>query len=471
MDHTDIVSVKKFTFYLIHGKHDIHRLRFEREFVTIGISNREKKTSLQHISVCIDKFDNSRIYRILRHFNIVSQAPCCQRNSSLTLNTYSFIIKIRNLQFELGIIVRNARRRIDPTFKFEPVAPCSNSGFPATGTVSKNVYGITIILVLSYSDLRLTHSEHILPIVDYIFDLVTVIVYQSEFQVGHDCIRCQRLAKTFITDSQRLSNGNDVFMVSLQGQIFHLLSCISGFGKIHPVKCRFARTDSSFHNQASSILTARFSILSHTTDILCCYRFKCINLPFVGCVAIYGVKNCIPFFRHFTTVHRENRSIRSRVSNLPVRVPCRSNVSGGIVISQVNLFDREIRSGTVITDIDARQHTFHIYASYRIHRRSDFAYYLLPVHRNPRIPTSRRTVCQPFAGLGVEHLFHCLNLGGRSLYEARHNIIKFLICHNHDASRCGSGRKHSRETHSGIVSQVLSNSCSADAFQVYRRCF
>ena len=270
MDHTDIVSVKKFTFYLIHGKHDIHRLRFKREFVTIGISNREKKTSLQHISVCIDKFDNSRIYRILRHFNIVSQAPCCQRNSSLTLNTYSFIIKIRNLQFELGIIVRNARRRIDPTFKFEPVAPCSNSGFPATGTVSKNVYGITIILVLSYSDLRLTHSEHILPIVDYIFDLVTVIVYQPEFKVGHDCIRCQRLAKTFITDSQRLSNGNDVFMVSLQGQIFHLLSCISGFGKIHPVKCRFARTDSSFHNQASSILTARFSILSHTTGILCC---------------------------------------------------------------------------------------------------------------------------------------------------------------------------------------------------------
>ena len=67
---------------------------------------------------------------------------------------------------------------------------------------------------------------------------------------------------------------------------------------------------------------------------------------------------------------------------------------------------------------------------------------------------------------------HRINVIMPFLYEGRqHNIIKFLICHNHDASRCGSGRKHSRETHSGIVSQVLSNSCSADAFQVYRRCF
>ena len=342
LNHTDIVSVKKFAFYLIHGKHDIHRLRFKREFVTIGISNREKKTSLQHISVCIDKFDNSRIYRILRHFNIMSQASCRQRNSSLTLNTYIIIIKIRNLQFELGIIVCNARCRIDSTFKFEPVASCGNSGFPTTGTISKNVYGIAIILVLSYSDLRFTHSEHILPIVDYIFDFVTVIVYQPDFKVGHDCIRCQRLAKTFITGTQRLSNGNDVFMVSLQGQIFHLLSCISVFGKIHPVKCRFTRTDLSFHNQASSIFTARFSVLSRTTGIPCRQGLKCINLPIVGCVTIYGIKDCIPFLRHFTTARGENRSIRSRFSNLSVCVPCRSNVSGGIIIGQVNLFDREI---------------------------------------------------------------------------------------------------------------------------------
>ena len=268
-----------------------------------------------------------------------------------------------------------------------------------------------------------------------------------------------------------MGNGNDVFMVSLQRQIFHLFSRISGFGEIHPVKCRFTSTDLSFHNQASSIFTARFSVLSRTTGIPCRQGLKCINLPIVGCVTIYGIKDCIPFLRHFTTARGENRSIRSRFSNLSVRVPCRSNISGGIVIGQVNLFDHEIRSDTVITDINTRQHTFHINFGYRIHRRSDFAYYLLPVHRNPRIPTGCRAVCQPFAGLGVEHLFHCLNLGGRSLREARHNIIKFLICHNHDAGRCGSGRKHSRETHSGIVSQVLSNSCSADAFQVYRRCF
>ena len=342
MDHIDTASAIKLTFYPIHGKHDIHRLRFEREFVAIWISNWKKKTSLQHISVCIDKFDNSRIYRILRHFNIVSQTPCCQRNSSLTLNTYSFIIKIRNLQFELGIIVRNARCRIGSTFKFEPVAPCSNGGLPATGIVSKNVYGITIILVLSYSNLRFTHSEHILPIVDYIFDLVTVIVYQPEFKVGHDCIRCQRLAKTFITDSRRLSNGNDVFMVSLQRQIFHLFSRISGFGEIHPVKCRFTSTDLSFHNQASSIFTTRFSVLSRTTGIPCRQGLKCINLPIVGCVTIYGIKDCIPFLRHFTTARGENRSIWSRFSNLSVCVPCRSNVSSGIIIGQVNLFDREI---------------------------------------------------------------------------------------------------------------------------------
>ena len=260
-------------------------------------------------------------------------------------------------------------------------------------------------------------------------------------------------------------------MVSFQRQIFYLLSYISGFGEIHPVKCRFTSTDPSFHNQASGILTARFSVLSHTTGILCRQGFKGINLPIVGCVTLYGIKDCIPFLRHFTTVCRENRSIRSRFSNLSVRVPRRSNISGGIVIGQINLFDREIRSDTVIMDIDTRQHTFHIYAGYRLHRRSDFVYYLLPVHWNPRIPTSRRAVCQPFAGLGVEHLFHCLNLGSHSLLEARHNIIKFPIRHNHDAGRCGSGRKHSRETHSGIVSQVLSNSCSADPFQVYRRCF
>ena len=342
MDHIDTASAIKLTFYPIHRKHDIHRLRFEREFVAIRISNWKKKTSLQHISVCIDKFDNSRIYCILRHFNIVSQAPCRQRNSSLTPNANIFIIKIWNFQFELGIIVRNARCRISSTFKFEPVAPCSNGGLPAAGTVSKNVYGITIILVLSYSDLRFTHSEHILPIVDYIFDFVTVIVYQPDFKVGHDCIRCQRLAKTFITGTQRLSNGNDVFMVSLQGQIFHLLSCISVFGKIHPVKCRFTRTDLSFHNQASSIFTARFSVLSRTTGIPCRQGLKCINLPIVGCVTIYGIKDCIPFLRHFTTARGENRSIRSRFSNLSVCVPCRSNVSGGIIIGQVNLFDREI---------------------------------------------------------------------------------------------------------------------------------
>ena len=131
-------------------------------------------------------------------------------------------------------------------------------------------------------------------------------------------------------------------MVSLQRQIFHLLSCISGFGEIHPVKCRFPRTDLSFHNQASGILTARFSVLSRTTGILCRQGFKCINLPIVGCVTIYGIKDCIPFLRHFTTARGENRSIRSRFSNLSVCVPCRSNVSGGIIIGQVNLFDREI---------------------------------------------------------------------------------------------------------------------------------
>ena len=215
-----------------------------------------------------------------------------------------------------------------------------------------------------------------------------------------------------------MGNGNDVFMVSLQRQIFHLFSCISGFGEIHPIKCRFTSTDLSFHNQASSIFTARFSVVSRTTGIPCRQRLKCINLPIVGCVTIYGIKDCIPFLRHFTTARGENRSIRSRFSNLPVRVPCRSNISGGIVIGQVNLFDHEIRSGTVITDINTRQHTFHIYAGYRIHRRSDFAYYLLPVHRNPCIPTGCRAVCQPFAGLGVKHLFHCPNLGGHSLREA-----------------------------------------------------
>ena len=382
----------------------------------------------------------------------MSQAPCRQRNSSLTLKTYSFIIKIRNLQFELGIIVRNARCRIGSTFKFEPVAPCSNGGLPTAGIVSKNIYGITIILVLSYSDLRFTHSEHILPIVDYIFDLITVIVYQPEFQVGHDCIGCQRLSKTCITGSQRLGNGNDVFMVSFQRQIFHLLSYISDFGKIHPVKCRFTRTDLSFHNQASSILTARFSVLSRTTGILCRRGFKGINLPIVGCITIYGIKYCVLFLRHFTASRRENRNIRSRFSNLSVRIPRRSNVSGGIVIGQVNLFDREIRSDTIIMDINTRQHTFHIYAGYRTHRRSNFAYYLLPVHRNPRIPTSRRAVCQPFAGLGVEHRFHCLNLGSHSFRETRHNSVKFLICHHHNTSRCGGERKFGRETHSGIVS-------------------
>ena len=40
--------------------------------------------------------------------NIVSQATCRQRNSSLTPNANIFIIKIWNLQFELGIIIRNA---------------------------------------------------------------------------------------------------------------------------------------------------------------------------------------------------------------------------------------------------------------------------------------------------------------------------------------------------------------------------
>ena len=324
--------------------------------------------------------------------------------------------------------------------------------------------------MLRHTDLRFTHTKHILPIVNHILDHIPVIMYQPELKIGHDCIRCQCLPETFIANARSFRYGDDVFIVSLQRQIFNFLSYLSGFCEIHAVKSGFTITNLSLHNQANSILAARSSVLPHTAGIHCSRCFECINLPVVGCASIHGIKNCLPFPHLLATVSRKVRSIRSRIDNLSGCIPCRSNISYGIVIGQINFLYCEVRCR--ITNINTRQHAFHIDAGYRVHRRSYFRYFLFTVHRNPCVTTSRRTVCRPFAGVGMEQCFHRLNFSGFPLLEFRRNTVKFPICHNHDACRFGSGIKYGREIHSRvIICQILCNSRATNPFQKYHRCF
>ena len=91
----------------VYGEHHIHSLRLDGQVVTIGISNREEETIRQYIPVCIDKFDNPRVYHSLRHFNIVSQPACCQSDGRRAGGSDDSIMIIRNSQQKLCILVRN----------------------------------------------------------------------------------------------------------------------------------------------------------------------------------------------------------------------------------------------------------------------------------------------------------------------------------------------------------------------------
>jgi len=102
--------------------------------------------------------------------------------------------------------------------------------------VGKDVDSVTVILVLRHTDFRFTHTKHILPVVDYIFDLLPVIMYHPELKIGHDCIGCQCLPETFIANARGFRYGDNVFIVSLQRQIFNLRPYLSGFCEINTVK-------------------------------------------------------------------------------------------------------------------------------------------------------------------------------------------------------------------------------------------
>ena len=102
--------------------------------------------------------------------------------------------------------------------------------------VGKDVDSVSVVLMLRHTDFRFTHTKHILPVVDYILDLLPVIMYHPELKIGHDCIGCQRLPETFIANARSFRYGNDVFIVSLQRQVFNFLSYLSGFCEIHTVE-------------------------------------------------------------------------------------------------------------------------------------------------------------------------------------------------------------------------------------------
>ena len=206
----------------------------------------------------------------------MSQTSCRQCNSCRTSLPGSSFIKIRKPEHELRILICSACRclyKFAPDIELKPIS-LRHSRFPATGSIGKNVYGITVILVLCHLDFRFSHTEHILPIVHYIFHLVAVVVYHPEFQIGHDGIGSQCLPQTCVTGTQSLCDADDVFMIPFQRQIAYLFSLLAGLSKVNPVESRRTVIYLPFHNQANSLLAAHIIIFRHTAGIHCRSSFE-----------------------------------------------------------------------------------------------------------------------------------------------------------------------------------------------------